>query len=81
MYYTYVLFSPQSRKIYIGQTNNISKRIVRHNAGQVLSTKAYSPWNLVHVEEYATRTEAMKREKFLKSGKGREWLHGILQLP
>jgi putative endonuclease len=36
--------------------------------------KQKGPWRLIYSEEHATRSEAMKREKFLKSGQGREWI-------
>jgi putative endonuclease len=37
--------------------------------------KQKGSWRLIHSEEYATRSDAMKREKFLKSGQGREWIN------
>jgi putative endonuclease len=45
-----------------------------HNNGQCKTTKADSGWVLVHSEEYGSRGEAMKREKWLKTGVGREFL-------
>ncbi len=78
MYYVYVLYSAEYDKIYIGQTNDIGIRIERHNSGKVKSTKAYIPWELVHYEKFATRSEAMKREKELKSHKGRDYIRKYL---
>jgi len=57
MYYVYVLYSAEYDKIYIGQTNDIGIRIERHNSRKVKSTKAYIPWELVHYEKFATRSE------------------------
>ncbi len=74
MFYVYVLYSPQFDRIYIGQTDNIGNRLERHNSGKVKSTNAYMPWELVHYEKFATRSEAMKREKELKSHKGRDYI-------
>ena len=37
-------------------------------------TKAFRPWFVIHVEVFRTRSEALKRERRLKSGKGREWI-------
>jgi len=74
MYIVYVLYSPLYNQVYTGQTQNIMTRLIRHNAGKVISTKRYRPWNLMYTEEFVTRAEAMKREKFLKSGAGREYL-------
>ena len=55
-------------------SKNIDNRLKQHNAGQNRSTKAYLPWDLIHVEEFETRQDARTREKYLKSGIGREWL-------
>ncbi len=74
MFYVYVLYSPQFDRIYIGQTDNIGNRLERHNSGKVKSTKAYILWELVHNEKFATRSEAMKREKEVKSHKGRDYI-------
>ena len=49
-------------------------RRARHNAGLVLATKSYRPWELVAREEYKSRAEAMRREKWLKSGVGRKYV-------
>ena len=60
--------------MYIGHSNNIERRIKEHNSGKTKSTKAYIPWKLVHTEMHKTRKEAIAREKYLKSGIGRELL-------
>ena len=59
----YILQSSKSGKLYIGQTENIEDRLNRHNKGYSKSTKFGIPWELIYTEEYATRSEAMKREK------------------
>ena len=64
-YYTYILQNP-GKKFYIGQTNNLSKRVLRHNTNTVKSTKNRGPWTIVHFETYSPRANAMKREKQLK---------------
>ena len=78
MFFTYVLFSIKFDKIYIGQTSNINKRILEHNSGLSRYTKSYTPWKLIHSEEFYTRSEAMKREKELKTQKGREFIWNII---
>ena len=60
--------------MYIGHTNNLDDRLERHNNNREKSTKNKGPWALIHSEKFKTRAEAMKREKEMKSGKGREWL-------
>ena len=67
MHYLYVLIntSPKPRH-YIGITDDLAKRLSIHNSGAVRSTKPYRPWKIGYTEEYSTRTEARKRELFLK---------------
>ena len=74
MYYVYVLWSSKLNKRYIGSTDKVEKRFVEHNRGSNKFTKGGIPWIKIYQEEFLTKTEAIKREKFLKSGKGRAWL-------
>lgn len=67
MYYVYLLKSLKDNKYYIGQTNNIYKRLERHNSGLVISTKNRTPFVLIGYETYQTRSESMWREHQLKS--------------
>ncbi|MBU3942720.1 GIY-YIG nuclease family protein [Patescibacteria group bacterium] len=70
MYYIYVIKSQKDDKFYIGQTNNVERRLIRHNKGMVKSTKNRRPFCLVFQEEFGTRKEAINRETYLKSLKG-----------
>ena len=70
MYYVYILRSLIDEGYYIGQTENITSRIGKHNTGQVQSTKHRCPLVLIKEEVYATRGEARKRENYLKKLKG-----------
>ncbi len=70
MYFVYILYSETHQRFYVGQTNNIEKRIARHNSGNVISTKFYRPWKLIYNESVSTREEAMRLEKWYKSGAG-----------
>ena len=79
MNYIYVLKSKKDLKRYIGLTNNLESRISLHNNGKVESTKNRRPLELLYYEEIEDRAEAAKREKFLKSGKGRKFLDSILK--
>ncbi len=76
-YFVYILHSETFLRLYIGQTNNLHSRFERHNAGMVRFTKPYRPWKILYTESYETRSLAIKREKFLKSGKGREFIHSL----
>ncbi|MFH0780176.1 MAG: GIY-YIG nuclease family protein [Parcubacteria group bacterium] len=74
MFQTYILKSNKDGIRYIGSGENALERLNRHNRGDYQFTKGHRPWKLIHVEDYSTRSEAIKREKFLKSGQGRRWL-------
>ncbi|WP_278034089.1 GIY-YIG nuclease family protein [Flavobacterium nitratireducens] len=73
-YFVYVLESEVDGRLYKGHTSDIDKRIIEHNSGKTKSTKGYKPWRLVYFEEFDTREEAVLREKYLKTGSGREFL-------
>ena len=61
-YAVYILRSLKVGKYYIGSTENIEKRLAKHNRGEVQSTKAYRPWEMMQVEIFPSRQEARKRE-------------------
>ncbi len=73
MYIVYVLYSDDFTRFYVGMTNNLERRLYEHNSRQNRSTKAYVPWRVIHKELFETRNEARIREKYLKSGIGREF--------
>ncbi|HEY9178678.1 MAG TPA: GIY-YIG nuclease family protein [Flavipsychrobacter sp.] len=72
MYFVYILKSLKDGKYYIGSSGDAQARLRFHNAGLQRSTKNRVPFVLVHVEEYATKAEALAREKQIKSYKGGE---------
>ncbi len=74
MYFTYVLFSSKFDRIYVGQTKDLKIRLAKHNSGKVKSTKPYIPWEIIFDEPFQTRSEAMKRERELKSHQGRNFI-------
>ena len=74
MFFVYVLRSRKDGALYIGLTGDLDRRIKEHNSGKERTTRHRRPFDLVHSEGYATRTEARAREKFLKTGYGREQL-------
>ena len=67
IFYTYILFSAKHSRFYIGQTDNILRRIERHNNGLVKSTKPYKPWEIVGYIEKTSRKDAVILEKKLKN--------------
>ncbi len=70
--WVYVIQSEKDGWTYTGHTNDVERRLNDHNRGKMKSTSCHGPFKLVHVEEFSSRSEAMIREKFLKTGKGRE---------
>ena len=78
MYFVYAIHSEIVNRIYVGMSSNVEKRLLEHNSGKTKSTKGYKPWTLFYKETLETRTEARIREKYLKSGCGKEFLKEIL---
>ncbi|MBI3775717.1 MAG: GIY-YIG nuclease family protein [Gammaproteobacteria bacterium] len=68
-FHTYVLKSQSSGRFYIGHTANLTKRIFEHNNNRTVSIRNRGPWELFYSEEFATRSEAMQRERQLKKRK------------
>lgn len=78
-YYTYVIKSTTTGKLYTGHTENVKRRLDEHNEFHGRYTSGKGPWLLVYTEEFATRAEAMKREKYLKTGIGRKYLKEVFE--
>ena len=71
-FYVYLLQSLKDDKYYIGQTDNIEKRLQEHNDGKVISTKNRKPFKLIGYETYKDRDKARYREYKLKRHSGRK---------
>jgi predicted GIY-YIG superfamily endonuclease len=72
-FFVYVLEN-KNGKLYIGQTQDLNKRIKEHNptdedADLSKFTHKHRPWKLIGSEKFPTRSQAMSREKQLKSWK------------
>ncbi len=78
MYTVYALCSEFRNYIYVGITNDIDRRLNEHNKCLNKTTKAYAPFILFYTEEYPSRVTSWKREKYLKSGFGKEFLKSVL---
>jgi putative endonuclease len=70
MFYVYVLRIKNTGHYYIGQTQDLTKRLEKHQRGETKSMKNRGEFELVYVEKYSSRSDAMKREKEIKSYKG-----------
>ncbi|MCZ7603993.1 MAG: GIY-YIG nuclease family protein [Melioribacteraceae bacterium] len=79
MYFVYILHSEKYSRYYIGHCKNCKSRLKDHNRGKVKSTKAYVPWNIVHTEQFETKSEAYQREMEIKSYKSGEAFKRLIQ--
>ncbi|SOC79610.1 putative endonuclease [Salinimicrobium sediminis] len=77
MYYVYAISSLSRTYIYVGLTDNHERRIKQHNSGLNKTTKPYLPFKVIYLEEFQDRPSARKREKYLKSGIGKEFLKNL----
>ena len=79
MFTVYALYSGKFDKIYIGFTSNLPQRLLSHNE---LATKGWTikfrPWIVIYTEEYDKKPEALKREKQLKSFRGRQFIRNLI---
>ncbi len=70
MYCVYIIKNQKTEKYYIGSTGCLDDRIKRHNSGRSKATKKDRPWNIILIEKYETRPEALEREAQIKSFHG-----------
>ena len=75
----YILYSERFNKNYTGFTSNLIERFKSHN---YLGTKGFTlkfrPWTVIHVEFFYSKSDAMKREKYFKTGTGREFIQNLI---
>lgn len=76
MYYTYVLRSDKDSKLYVGCTSDLKQRVSEHNKGLVDATRPRRPLQLVYYEACLDQSKAFQREKYFKTGFGRNFLKG-----
>jgi len=67
MFHTYILQSQRTHRYYTGFTEDLEARLKEHNSGENKSTRYGIPWRVVHAEQFATRKEAMQRERQIKN--------------
>ncbi|HBH19711.1 MAG TPA: excinuclease ABC subunit C [Candidatus Peribacter riflensis] len=71
-YYVYILHCQKDNSLYVGYTADLKTRIQYHRAGKTRTTRIRGPIQLIYAESYINETDARQRERFLKSGRGRE---------
>ena len=78
MFHTYILQSEKDNSFYIGYTKNIGNRLFKHNNSKTGYTASKKPWKLVYFESFETKTEAIKRENFIKAQKSSEFISELI---
>ena len=79
MHFVYVLYSGQHDAIYIGYSQNPQQRLLSHNHPDNKGwTSRHKPWELIHTEAFDLKSEALQREKELKSHQGRKFIRRTL---
>ena len=81
MFTVYAILSLKDGRVYVGYSENVNRRLKEHNAGDCRSTKGYRPWKLVFEERVETLGEALKLEKYYKTGSGKEKLKRKIKGP
>ena len=79
MFYTYVLQSEKDNKLYTGYTKDLDLRFEQHQKGQVESTKNRRPLKIIYYEACLEQSDALKREKYLKTHYGKMFLGNRLK--
>jgi putative endonuclease len=79
MYYVYVLRSKVDGNLYIGSTGDLKRRLSEHNNGESASTKYRRPLDLIYYEASLSRSDALHREKYLKTTYGHRYLKNRLK--
>ena len=78
-YYTYVLLSLKDNKFYIGSTSDLKNRFIAHCKGMVNATKNRLPVKLIFYEAYLNKYDAIRREDYFKTSKGKQTLRNMLK--
>ncbi len=76
-YTVYILYSEKFNKHYTGFTSNLGERLLSHNELGWGWTVKYRPWKLIYSKEFTDKSEAIKYEKWLKTGVGREYIKSL----
>lgn len=80
MFSVYILYSEKFEKTYVDYSSNLEIRLKWHNELSEKSwTKKYRPWKIIYREEFNSKSEALLREKYYKTGVGREQIQEILR--
>lgn len=79
MFYVYLIQSELDSSFYIGYTSNLELRIKQHNNGESIYSRRKKPWKMVYSEEFENKTFALKRERFLKKQKNKDFYYQLIK--
>jgi putative endonuclease len=77
LYHVYVLRSEKTGRRYVGSCQDLVNRVAQHNRGESKSTRHGIPWTLIYDERFESRSDALRRERYFKTGKGRDELDAL----
>lgn len=78
MHYVYVLLL-SNRQLYAGRSGDLRRRVSEHESGKVKSTEHRRPLRLIFYEAFASRTDAVRRERYFKTSSGKATLQLMLK--
>jgi putative endonuclease len=78
MFFIYILYSEKLDRYYTGSSEDVSKRLERHNSARVSATRNGIPWILKYTETFNTRQDALKRELYIKKMKSRKYIEELI---
>jgi len=78
-YVVYILESQLDGTFYIGYTSDLEIRLSQHNSGKTKYTSKKIPWKVVYTEEFNIKSEALKRERFLKNQRNRDFYFKLIK--
>ncbi len=84
MNWAYAIYNRKHNKVYIGETDNLAERMRAHNDHRFATSftaRFDGSWELVYEECLANRQEARKRERQLKSYRGRQFIKSLVIFP
>ncbi len=79
MYYTYVMLSSKDGEWYTGAASDLKARLREHEQGEVTSTRFRRPLRLIYYEACLDSADAYRRERYLKTGRGKRYLRQRLK--
>ncbi|MBW7996665.1 MAG: GIY-YIG nuclease family protein [Candidatus Glassbacteria bacterium] len=82
-FFVYILESQSSSRYYIGHTDELNRRLAEHNdplyKGSKTTKRFAGPWVIVYSETFDSRSQAVLRERQIKSWKSRSAIHELIE--